>query len=78
MLQKDVDPIAKSEDPDQTAPLGVSRSALFAQNYLSEIFGSLGNVWYLPCRQGRPDDIQILLLESRNQLQETSIPVKWR
>ena len=41
--QKDANRIANSEDPDQTAPLGAvwSGSALFAQTYLSEIFGSL-------------------------------------
>ena len=35
--------IAKSEDPDQTAPLGAvwSGSALFAQTYMSENLGSL-------------------------------------
>ena len=34
--------MAKSEDPDQTAPIGVvwSGSALFAQTYLSENLGS--------------------------------------
>ena len=36
--QKDANGIANSEVPDQTAPLG---SALFAQTYLSENFGSL-------------------------------------
>ena len=42
--QKEVNGIANSEDSDQTAPLGAVRSgsALFAQTYLSENFGSLG------------------------------------
>ena len=41
MSPKDVNGIANSEDPDQTAPLGAVRgavwsgSALFAQTYLS-------------------------------------------
>ena len=44
--QKDANGIANSEDPDQTASLGLhcycsSRSALFAQTYLSENLGSL-------------------------------------
>ena len=41
--QKDVNEIANSEDPDQTAPLGAVRSgsALFAQTYLSKNFESL-------------------------------------
>ena len=45
MHSKDADGIAKSVDPDQTAPLGVvwSGSALFAQAYLSE---NLGSLWY--------------------------------
>ena len=40
---KDADRIAKSVDPDQTAPRGavLSGSALFAQTYLSENLGSL-------------------------------------
>ena len=40
---KDVDGIANSVDPDQTAPLGAvwSGSALFAQTCLSENLGSL-------------------------------------
>ena len=49
--QKDANEIANSEDPDQTAPLGEvwSGSALFAQTYLSENFGSLWyNKMYLP------------------------------
>ena len=43
MSSKDVDGIANSEDPDQTAPLGAvwSGSALFAQTCLSENLGSL-------------------------------------
>ena len=38
MCPKDVDRIANSVDPDQTAPLGTvwSGSTLFAQTYLSE------------------------------------------
>ena len=41
--QKNANWIAISEDPDQTAPLGAvcSGSALFAQTYLSEHWGSL-------------------------------------
>ena len=39
---KDVNGITNSEDPYQTAPLGGSGSALFAQTYLSENLGSLG------------------------------------
>ena len=43
MHPKDAARIANSVDPDQTAPLGAvrSRSALFAQTYLSENLGSL-------------------------------------
>ena len=43
MYPKDAVGIANSVDPDQTAPLGAiwSGSALFAQTYLSENFGSL-------------------------------------
>ena len=43
MCPKDADWIANSVDPDQTARLGAvwSGSALFAQSYLSENFGSL-------------------------------------
>ena len=43
MSPKDVEGIANSVDPDQTAPLGAvwSGSALFAQTYLSENLGSL-------------------------------------
>ena len=43
MSPKDVDGIANSEDPYQTAPLGgvSSGSALFAQTYLSQNLGSL-------------------------------------
>ena len=39
--------IANSEDPDQSAPLGIvtCRSALFAQTYLSE---NLGLLQYAP------------------------------
>ena len=38
MCPKDVDGIANSVDPDQTAPVGAvwSGSTLFAQTYLSE------------------------------------------
>ena len=41
--QKDVDGIANSEDPDQTASLGavLSGSALFPPTYMSENLGSL-------------------------------------
>ena len=43
MSPNDTDRMANSVDPDQTAPLGAvwSRSALFAQAYLSENLGSL-------------------------------------
>ena len=43
MSPNDADGMANSVDPDQTAPLGAvwSRSALFAQAYLSENLGSL-------------------------------------
>ena len=43
MSPKDVDRMAHSVDPDQTAPLGAvwSGSALCAQAYLSETLGSL-------------------------------------
>ena len=47
MHSRDVDRIANSADPDQTAPVGAVRgavwsgSALFAQTYLSENLGSL-------------------------------------
>ena len=43
MSPKDVDGMANSVDPDQTAPLGavLPGSALFAQAYLSEDLGSL-------------------------------------
>ena len=43
MNPNDVDGMANSVDPDQTAPLGAvwSGSALFAQAYLSENLGSL-------------------------------------
>ena len=45
MYQKDADGNANSVVPDQTATLGAvwSGSALFAQTYLSENLGSLGN-----------------------------------
>ena len=45
MCPKDVDGIANSVDPDQTAPLGAvwSGSTLFALTYLSE---NLGTIWY--------------------------------
>ena len=43
MRQKDAAGIAKSVDPDQTAPLVWSGSALFAETYLSE---NLGSLWY--------------------------------
>ena len=41
MCPKDVDGIANSGDPDQTAWSG---STLFAQTYLSE---NLGTIWYI-------------------------------
>ena len=41
MSPNDVDGMANSVDYDQTAPLGWSGSALFAQAYLSENLGSL-------------------------------------
>ena len=43
MCPKDVDELANSVDPDQTAPLGAvwSGSALFAQTYLSEYVGTV-------------------------------------
>ena len=43
MSPNDADGMANSVDPDQTAPLGAvwSGSALFAQAYLSENWGSL-------------------------------------
>ena len=43
MSPNDIDGMANSVDPDQTAPLGAvwSGSALFAQEYLSEHLGSL-------------------------------------
>ena len=43
MSPNDADGMAKSVDPDQTAPLGAIwyGSALFAQPYLSENLGSL-------------------------------------
>ena len=43
MSPKDVDGMANSVDPDQTAPLGAvwSGSALFAKAYLSKNLGSL-------------------------------------
>ena len=43
MSPNDVDGMANSVDPDQTAPLGAvwSGSALFAQAYLSKNLGSL-------------------------------------
>ena len=43
MSPNDADRMAKSVDPDQTAPLGAvwSGSALFAQTYMSENLGSL-------------------------------------
>ena len=46
MSPNDADGMANSVDPDQTAPLGAvwSESALFAQAYLSENFGSC---WYI-------------------------------
>ena len=47
MSPKDVDRMANSVDPDQTAPLVAvwSGSALFAQAYLSENLGSLRYVY---------------------------------
>ena len=43
MYPKDVDEIANSVDPDQTAPLGAvwSGSARFAQTYLSKNLGTI-------------------------------------
>ena len=41
MHPKDAARIANSIDPDQTAPLVWSRSALFAKTYLSENLGFL-------------------------------------
>ena len=43
MCLKDVDGIANSVDPDQTAPLGAvwTGSTLFARTYLSENLGTL-------------------------------------
>ena len=41
MSPNDADGMANSVDPDQTAPLAWSGSALFAQAYLSENLGSL-------------------------------------
>ena len=41
MSPKDADEIANSVDPDQTAPVVWSGSALFAQACLSENLGSL-------------------------------------
>ena len=41
MHSKDATGMANSEDPDQTAPLVWSGSALFAQTYLSKNLGSL-------------------------------------
>ena len=41
MRPNDTDGMANSVDPDQTAPLVCSGSALFAQAYLSENLGSL-------------------------------------
>ena len=42
MSPNDADGMANSVDPDQTAPKAVwSRSALFAQAYLSKNLGSL-------------------------------------
>ena len=41
MNPNDADVIANSVDPDQTAPLVWSGSALFAQAYLSKNLGSL-------------------------------------
>ena len=41
MSSNDADEMANSVDPDQTAPLVWSGSALFSQAYLSENLGSL-------------------------------------
>ena len=41
MSPNNADGMANSLDPDQTAPLVLSGSALFAQAYLSENLGSL-------------------------------------
>ena len=47
MSPNDVDGMANSVDPDQTAPVGAVRSgsALFAHAYLSENLGSLRYAW---------------------------------
>ena len=49
MSPNDADRMANSVDPDQTAPLGAvwSGSALFAQAYLSENYGSLRYMYYM-------------------------------
>ena len=44
MSQNNADGMANSVDPDQTAPLGGSGSALFDQAYLSK---NLGSLWYV-------------------------------
>ena len=51
MCPEDVDGMANSADPDQTAPLGAvwSGSTLFAQTYLSE---NLGTIQYILKNQG--------------------------
>ena len=48
MCPNDVDGMANSVDPDQTAPIW-SGSALFAQTYLSENFGSLRYIFFFVC-----------------------------
>ena len=50
MSPNDADGMANSVDPDQTAPLGAvwSGSALFAQAYLSENWGSLRYSGFAP------------------------------
>ena len=48
MRPKDVDRMANSVDPDQTAPQAVwSGSTLFAQTGLSENLGSLRVCWFM-------------------------------
>ena len=63
MSPKDVDGIANSEDPDQTAPLGAvwSGSALFAQTYLSE---NLGSLRYVPTSHQLQNDIRVMSWEN--------------
>ena len=63
MLLKDADGIANSVDPDKTASLVLSGSALFAQAYLSE---NLGSLWYYLS----------LLLQMGHHLQEIYVLVE--